>query len=146
MTDMSARHEPASALTPAMINPFDCCDEDGEIVPPMRSEIVNTRHSQLDPATPIFRTAKDKEAFVATLPTEIQLQLRQDFGEDNLNQCFYVQKSGQQTLLLLHGSGHMTSRVRNKLERALPAARQLWLLFGEDAPGRRFLKHARFPI
>jgi hypothetical protein len=69
-------------------------------------------------------TPADKDAFIATLPTAIQLQPAQPFGEANLNQCYYLQKSGKQVLHLLYKSGLMTNSIKKKLERAFPPTRQ----------------------
>jgi hypothetical protein len=105
-------------------------DDNGDIIPPTTSEITTGAISQfaqrsLDPQTPVFRSSADKEAFVRTLPTATQLQLDQPFGKDQLNQSFYVQKSGQQALFLLFESGFMSARVKKKLERVFPPARIL---------------------
>ncbi len=100
-------------------------DEDGEPIAPTTSQAVPYKRKILDPQTPIFRTKESKAAFLATLPTAIQLQLDQPFGKDNLNQCFYLQKIGKMALLLLYKSGFMSNTVKKKLERAFPPARQL---------------------
>jgi hypothetical protein len=105
-------------------------DEDGDVLPPNTSEVINlNKRLQLDDSTPVFHNRKDKAAFLATLPTAIQLQLEQPFGKDNLKQCFYLQKTGKQALFLLYHSGYMTCRTKKKLERAFPPARQLSQLF-----------------
>jgi hypothetical protein len=100
-------------------------DEDGDTVPPTTSEVIATKGPQLDSSTPIFRSKTDKDAFFATLPSAIQLQLDQPFGKDNLKQCYYLQKTGKQALLHLYKSGYMTNTVKKKLECAFPPARQL---------------------
>jgi hypothetical protein len=112
------------AVAPVII-PTDR-DEDGDILPPTNSEVTSqTKHAALHDNTPAFLTRAQKAAFFATLPTAIQLQLEQPFGKDNLNQCYYLQKTGKQALFLLFRSGYMTCRIRNKLERAFPPARHL---------------------
>ena len=110
--------------SPTLI-PMDEEDEDGEPIAPTTSQAVPYERKILDPQTPIFRTKESKAAFLATLPTAIQLQLDQPFGKDNLNQCFYLQKTGKMALLLLYKSGFMSNTVKKKLERAFPPARQL---------------------
>jgi hypothetical protein len=114
---------PAGHAEPDWV-PFDM-DEAGEVVPPLTSEIVIRRTMYPDPDTPIFGSSDEKDAFLATMPTAIQLLVNQQFGKDNINQCFYVQKTGQQALFLLYDSGFMSNSVRKQLERAFPPARQL---------------------
>jgi hypothetical protein len=100
-------------------------DEEGEIIPSTVSAlVVAPLGRKLDPRTPIFRSRADKDAFQATLPSAIQLQLSQKFGKDNLKQCFYLQKSGTQALHLLYSSGYLSNYTKNKLERAFAPARQ----------------------
>jgi hypothetical protein len=99
-------------------------NEHGNTVPPTISDVIPIQQKRLDPRTPIFRSAVDKAAFIATLPSAIQLQLEQPFGKDNLNQCFYLQKCGHQALHLLYISGFMTNSIKKRLERAFPPARR----------------------
>jgi hypothetical protein len=117
---------------PPMLIPFEI-DEAGEILAPTASPITAPRTGKfngLDPRTPRFRTAREKDAFEATLPTAVQAQLNQPFGKDtDLNQCFYLQKTGNMTLLLLYKSGFLSNSDKKKLERVYKPARklvQLW--------------------
>jgi hypothetical protein len=101
-------------------------DDDGMTIAPTTSEVLTPLFTRkLDPRTAKFQSQADKDAFLATLPTAIQLQLNQKFGKDNLKQCFYLQKTGSQAMLLLYKSGFMTNTVKKKLESAFPPARKL---------------------
>lgn len=95
------------------------------LAPTMSEVLLPPSTRKLDPRTATFRSQADKDEFLATLPTAIQLQLNQKFGKDNLNQSFYLQKTGSQAMLLLYKSGFMTNTVKKKLESAFPPARQL---------------------
>jgi hypothetical protein len=69
-------------------------DDDGMTIAPATSEVLTPLSTRkLDPRTAKFQSQADKDAFLATLPTAIQLQLNQKFGKDNLKQCFYSQKN-----------------------------------------------------
>jgi hypothetical protein len=109
-----------------MLLPTDC-DDNGDTVPPTTSEITTSNQfgRRVDPQTPVFRSRAEKEEFIKLLPSAVQLQLNQPFGKDQLNQSFYVQKSGEQALFLLYDSGYMTNSVKKLLERSYPPARQL---------------------
>jgi hypothetical protein len=102
-----------------------CQDESGDFAPPTTSDIITPRAPGLDAATPIFSTKMNKEVFFASLPNNIKLMVDQPFGKDNLNQCFYLQKTGKQALFLILTSGYLTNTAKKKLERAFPPARQL---------------------
>jgi hypothetical protein len=121
-------HDAAGTTVPAqtpLVLPVDR-DDNGDTLPPSTSEITTSLSfgKQLDPQTPVFRSNKDKEEFIKLLPSAVQLRLNQPFGKkDQLNQSFYVQKSGQQVLFVLFESGFMSNRVKKKLQRSFPPAR-----------------------
>jgi hypothetical protein len=98
-------------------------DECGDRIPPTTSQVIKPCAIKLDLATPRFRTKADKDAFFATLPNKVQLQLDQPFGKDNLQQCFYLQKTGRQAMPHLYKSGYLMNSDKKKLETAYPPAR-----------------------
>jgi anti-sigma factor RsiW len=49
-------------------------------------------------------TARERETFVATLPTRVQTKLNQPFGKDNIVQCFMSEASLRHVLLPLYKS------------------------------------------
>ena len=49
-------------------------------------------------------TAREREAFVATLPTRVRTKLNQPFGKDNIVQCFMSEASLRHVLLPLYKS------------------------------------------
>jgi hypothetical protein len=52
-------------------------------------------------------TARERETFVATLPTRVQVKLNQPFGKDNLVQCFLSEASLRHILLPLYKSAYL---------------------------------------
>jgi hypothetical protein len=121
-------HDAAGTTVPAqtpLVLPVDRNDNGGTL-PPSTSEITTLLSfgKRLDPQTPVFRSNEDKEEFIKLLPSAVPLRLNQPFGKkDQLNQSFYVQKSGQQVLFVLFESRFMSNRVKKKLERSFPPAR-----------------------
>ena len=53
-------------------------------------------------------TAREREAFVATLPTRVQVKLNQPFGKDNLVQCFSSEACLRHVLLPLYKSAFLS--------------------------------------
>jgi hypothetical protein len=97
-------HDAAGTTVPAqtpLVLPVDR-DDNGDTLPPSTSEITTSLSfgKRLDPQMPVFRSDEDKEEFIKLLPSAVQLRLNQPFGKkDQLNQSFYVQKSGQQVFI-----------------------------------------------
>jgi hypothetical protein len=121
--------QPVAPLPP-IIATFDV-HEAGKVLAPTASPITSAtaKANGLDPRTPRFRTAREKDDFEATLPSAVQAHLNQPFGKDNLDQCFYLQKTGDMTLLLLYKSGFLSNNDKKKFERVCKPARklaQLW--------------------
>jgi hypothetical protein len=114
---------PSILLSPSPVD-LDV-DEEGNLVASEISGVVPPTLPSLAIGTPAFTNQATKDAFLATLPSAIQSQLNQPFGEDKLTQSFHLQKTGQQTLSLLCKSGHTSVAVKKKLERVFPPARQL---------------------
>jgi hypothetical protein len=118
----AAAVRPLLASTPQPVSqpvvPLPPIDEAGEVLAPTASPITSAtaKANGLDPRTPRFRTAREKDAFEATLPSAVQAQLNQPFGKDNLDQCFYSQKTGDMTLLLLYKSGFLSNSDKKKFE------------------------------
>jgi hypothetical protein len=101
--------ERAATVFGKNLTPLDM-DEEGEVVLPTTAAVIAMRDKQLDPSTPMFRHQETK--VLPTLPSAIQmLQLDQPFGMVNLKQCYYLQKTGKQALLLLYKSGYITNSI-----------------------------------
>ena len=119
---------PSQAIAPTLL-PQEVTldfDEDGDFLAATTSNVISSfQNLALDPETPIFKNQASKAAFLATLPDAIQLQLNQPFGKDNLNQCFYLQKSGEQVLFFIFKSGFLSARVKKDLNLAFEPARKL---------------------
>ena len=49
-------------------------------------------------------TRKERDIFVASLPTRVQVKLKQPFGKDNLTQCFKSQACSRHVMLPLYKS------------------------------------------
>jgi hypothetical protein len=107
---------PAVHVEPDWV-PFDT-EEDGKIVPPLTSEIVIRRTMYPDPDSPIFGSSEEKDAFLATMPTAIQLLVNQQFRKDSEHQTVFLCAKNQ--LFLLYESGFMSNSVQKELKRAFP--------------------------
>jgi hypothetical protein len=74
---------------------------------------------------------REREAFVATLPTSVQLKLNQPFGKDNLVQCFKAETCFRHVLLPVYHSGFLTGQDWTQLATASPMAKTLLDLLAE---------------
>jgi hypothetical protein len=80
-------------------------------------------------------TTAKLEQFAATiLPTNVQVQLNQQFGKDSLQHSFYAAKSFCHILLPLLKSGFLSCRATKALEKASVRVRQLQQLRKKYAP------------
>jgi hypothetical protein len=99
---------------------------------PTMSKVTSPSNLPLDPQMPIFQTQADKEAFAATLPSKMPLQLDQPFGEDSLTQSFYLQKTGTQALFFVDESGFIAKAAQRQMESSFLSARELCTLLTQE--------------
>ena len=66
------------------------------------------RSTSLLPTVHTSVTAREREAFVNTLPTRVQAKLNQPFGKDNLVQCFLSEACLRLVLLPLYKSAYLS--------------------------------------
>ena len=100
--------------------PYDDCPRRMSLVTTQSTATTTVTH-RASPASargvPIFlppptvqasTTHREREAFVATLPTRVQAKLNQPFGKDNLAQCFSSEASLRHVLLPLYKSAFLS--------------------------------------
>jgi hypothetical protein len=100
----------------------------------LSSPQVPTITSPSDLHVPRNLTRHDHEAFKATFPTPVQVQLDQPFGKDTSDLSFTSDVEFRHILLFLYRSCFLTRSDRRRLEKADPLALQLSRLLCKYSP------------